>query len=429
MTSTLLIAFGVFFLAIVFQGLFAGYETGFILSKANPIRVRHLAEEDRQPRAIRLAGLLDNTEVVLTMLLIGTNLGTIAGTVALTRGLAPIDTTGLLAVVIATPFVMIFAEIMPKSVFQRHPVSLSLAMVGPIRFFHFVFAPISYPVAGLIRVLQRAGGAKDPAALSPLMSSLEDLRKLVDESAERGTLEAEEHRMIHSVMDLREKPAREVMVPRIDIQGLPLTGTRDELIRLFAETGRSRIVLYKDSIDNAAGVVNVYDVLLDSDSGSEDISHFMRPVKHVPDSIKIGDLLREMLAEQHHIALVTDEYGGTDGLITVEDILEEIFGDIQDEHDSEERQLIQVGENTFVVDARLPLNELNERTGLALQAEGVETFGGWVTAEAGHIPVKAEVIETEGMRATILDASVTHVSKIRLEILHGPEEPKDKRYG
>jgi len=416
MTSALLIGFLVFFLAILFQGLFAGYETGFILSKANPIRVRHLAEAERQPRAIRLAALLDNTEVVLTMLLIGTNLGTIAGTVALTRGLEMIDSTGLLAVVIATPFVMIFAEIMPKSIFQRHPVSLSLALVGPIRFFHFVFAPISYPVAGLIRVMQRMAGANDPTALSPLMSSLEDLRKLVDESAERGTLEADEQRMIHSVMDLREKPAREVMLPRIDIQGLPLTGTRDELVRLFAETGRSRIVLYEDSVDHAVGVVNVYDVLLDTEAGSEGVERFMRPVKHVPDSIKIGDLLREMLAEQHHIALVTDEYGGTDGLITVEDILEEIFGDIQDEHDSEERQLIQVGENSFVVDARLPLHELNERTGLSLHADGVETFGGWVTTQAGHIPVKAEVIEVEGLRATVLDAGVTHVSKIRLEI-------------
>ena len=426
MTSALLIAFGVFFLAILFQGLFAGYETGFILSKANPIRVRHLAEQERQPRAIRLAGLLDNTEVVLTMLLIGTNLGTIAGTVALTRGLENIDSTGLLAVAIATPFVMIFAEIMPKSIFQRHPVSLSLALVGPIRFFHFVFAPISYPVAGMIRLMQRLAGAQDPTALSPLMSSLEDLRKLVDESAERGTLEAEEHRMIHSVMDLREKPAREVMVPRIDIHGLPLTATRDELMRQFSDTGRSRIVLYEDSVDHAVGVVNVYDVLLDSDSGPEDISRFLRPVKHVPDSIKIGDLLREMLAEQHHIALVADEYGGTDGLITVEDILEEIFGDIQDEHDSEERQLIQVGENTFVVEARLPLGELNERTGLGLQADGVETFGGWVTAQAGHIPVKAEVIEAEGVRATVLDASVTHVSKIRLEILPPPGEENEQ---
>lgn len=427
MGSEILVALAVFGLAILFQGLFAGYETGFILSKANPIRVRHLAEEEGLPRAKRLAALLDNTEVVLIMLLIGTNLGTIAGTVALSRGLENFDPTGILAVAIATPFVMIFAEILPKSVFQRHPVTLSLFFVGPMRFFHALFLPISYPMAKGISGMQRLGGASDPATLSPLMSSVEDLRKLVDESAERGTLEAEEQRMIHSVMDLRETAAREIMVPRIDIQALPDTATREELMRLFAATGRSRIVIYQESVDHAIGVVNVYDVLLDDDPDAGDIARFLRPVKHVPDSIKIGDLLREMLAEQHHIALIADEYGGTDGLITVEDILEEIFGDIQDEHDNEERQLIQLGEHTFVVDARMNIDELNESVGLHLAAEGVETFGGWVTAQAGHIPTKAEVIECDGVRATVLEASVTHVNKIRLEVLPATEEENESR--
>ncbi len=156
----------------------------------------------------------------------------------------------------------------------------------------------------------------------------------------------------------------------------------------------------------------------------------MRPVKHVPDSINVGDLLRELRSEQQHIAIVTDEYGGTHGMVTIEDILEEIFGEIQDEHDTEERRLVRIAANTYIVDARMALDEATAALGLDIQDDTVETVGGWITHVAGHIPVKGEVLTAEGVRVTVLDAEETHVSRLRVELTGHPEaqdEPETQR--
>jgi len=421
MTTMLVLSFVIFFAAVLFQGLFAGYETGFILAKANPIRVRHMAEEEQAPRAMGLMRFFEQTDLILTMLLIGTNMGTVAGTVALSRGLDTIDSTGLLATFIAAPFVMILAEIIPKSVFLRHPVVLSLWLQPVMHLWHLIYLPLSYPVIVFIRVMQRLAGAQDATALSPLMSSIEDLRSLVDESADRGSIDPQEQKMIHSVIDLRNTAAREVMTPRIDIDALPKTATRAELFECFAETGRTRIPVYEETIDKVAGIVNVYDVLMDTHVDGERIERYVRPVKHVPDSINVGDLLRELRTDQQHIAIVTDEYGGTDGMITIEDILEEIFGDIQDEHDVEEKRLVRIAANTYIVDARIPLDEAAEALALDITDDTVETVGGWITHLAGHIPVKGEVLEAEGVRVTVLDAEETHVSRLRMELTGRPE--------
>jgi len=422
----------IFVAALVLQGLFAGYETGFV--SANIISIRYMAEEENSSRARRLLWFLERPDRMLTMLLIGTNLMVVVCTLVVAQGVRlafPKDTApaieNLVSAAVVAPVVLVFAEIMPKSVFRIHPTRLTLALFPVIEFFYYAIAPVAAPVAWLTRrLVQLLGGRRD--ALSPLMATLEDVRMLVDEGADHGTIEPEEQEMIHSVIDLQTTTAREIMVPRIAIQALPETATRAELTRTFEETGRTRIPIYSESLDKIIGVVNAYSLLTDPHPQCEDAGRFVEDVMHVPDSMKIRDLFRAMRDAKQHIVIVTDEYGGTDGLVTMEDILEEIFGEIQDEYDHEESRIHKLGPGAYVVDARMPLEEVSEAMGAGITDDEVETVGGWLMHLAGRIPAQGEVVEHGRFRITVLAGGPNYVSRIRLE-LRPEETPRDETHG
>ena len=418
--------FVVFAFVLLLRAFFAGYETGFV--SLSRIRIRHLSEKEHMARATHLLGYIRKPDQMLAMLLIGTNLATIIGTMALSRGMRDLSATygDLLATVVATAAFLLISEIIPKSIFRTHPNRLSLGLLPVARFFHGVFMPVTWPVAMATRILFRATGVRQNF-IAPPMSSVEDVRSLVDESADQGTIEPEERRMIHSVMDLQTTQAKEIMVPRIDIQAVADTATREELLALFAESGRTRIPVYHDSIDSVIGVVNAHDVLLDRNPGDPDIKRFVGDVSHVPDTIPVDDLLQDLRTSKQHLAIVVDEYGGTDGLITIEDILEEIFGEIQDEHDSEESPIRQVAPGAYVVDARMPIEEAATALGIDLYNENVETIGGLVTHVAGKIPAQGEVLEDGGLRMTVLAAGASHVEKVRIEVLGKAKESDAKK--
>jgi magnesium and cobalt transporter len=248
------------------------------------------------------------------------------------------------------------------------------------------------------------------------MTTRDDVRVLVDESAHHGNIAPEEQRMIHSVINLQATQAKEIMVPRIDMQALPDSATRDDLLALLVQTGRTRVPVYRESVDSVTGVVNAHDLLLDATPEIQDIQRFIKPVLHVPDTMKVDDLFQVMKREQQHMAIVTDEYGGTDGLVTIEDILEEIFGDIQDEHDREESQIHLVGPGAYVIDARAYLEDVSDAINYKLTDAEVETIGGWLMRNAGRIPMQGEVIVSGRLRVTVLDGSPSGINKIRLEI-------------
>lgn len=396
--------------SIVLSFLFSGYETGFV--QTSPIRIQYLAEEEKDPRAAKLLQFRQNPTPLLTTLLIGNNLVLIVGSMALTD----LARSNLAATLIALPLFLIFGETVPKSIFRAHPNRLALALQPIVHWAYIALSPLVVPANVITRALVHlVGGPENP--LRPTLSSVEEMRVLVDESVQQGSLHPEEQQMIHSVIDLQKKQAKEIMVPRIDIEALPTTATRDELLALFEETGRTRILIYRDSIDEIVGITNAYDVLLDQTPERPDIARFVHDVLHVPDTMRLDDLLETLKREKQHLAVVIDEYGGTDGIVTIEDILEEIFGDIQDEHDTEASQIQQVGPRSYVIDARTYLEDASNALGVPLVCEEVETVGGWVMHIAGRIPVIGEVFHVHGIRVTILDASVNAIARIRLEIV------------
>lgn len=424
---SLLLPVLLFLAVMLLQGLFAGYETGFVSS--NQIRVRYLAEQENSSRAKRLLAHIERPDSMITMLLVGTNLMVVAGTLIVSmvvQEFSPRDHAAILENIVSTavvaPLFLLFAEIIPKSVFRTHPTRLTLALFPVISIFFAILSPLAVPLSWMTRGLLWIAGAQHHH-LSPLMATLEDVRILVDEGVDHGTIEPEEQEMIHSVIDLQTTTAKEIMVPRIAIEALPDTATRSELAALFAESGRTRIPIYRESVDEIVGVVNAYSLLIDEHPDCEDAKRFIKDVIHVPDTMKVGDLFRTMKDATQHLAIVTDEYGGTDGLITMEDILEEIFGEIQDEYDHEESRIHKLGPNAYVVDARMTLEEISEAIGAPIEDDEVETVGGWLMHVAGHIPAQGEVIQHNRFRMTVLVGGPNYVSRIRIEILPPETRP------
>ncbi len=410
--NSLFLMLAIFFITLLFNAIFSGYETGFV--SCNPIRVRHLAEKEKQAKARYLLDYLNRPDRMIVLLLVGTNLALIAGTMALTRQLGPTWAT-----IIATPTILILGEVIPKSIFRVHPTRLSLGFVPLIRLFDYLLAPVVAPITWLSqRALDLVKG--EPQGMRMFMRSPEDMRVLVDEGADRGAIEPEEKEMIHSVMDLQHRYAKEVMVPRIDVHALPEDATRNELIASFMDSGYTRIPIYRDTVDEIIGFINAFEVLKDEHPESEDIHRFIRPAMHVGDTMKLDDLLQAMRDQKQSMAIVTDEYGGTDGLITLEDIFEEIFGEIHDEYDEEEPSVRRVGPNEYVIQARTTLDAASEAMGIEIADEAVETVGGWIMHMARAIPQKGEVVEFGRFRITVLEGTVRQIGAVRLEVLPEP---------
>lgn len=398
-----------FIAGVLLNAFFAGYETGFIAS--NALRVRTMAEKENSPAAQRLLAYIDKPDHMITVVLVGTNLALVMGTLALTRQVGP-----LWATIIATPMFLIFGEVVPKSIFRAHPTRLALLFLPVIRAFDVLLAPLTYPIMwlsrGFIAIVNR-----EQQEIRSLLNTSDDVRVLVNETADHGAIDDDEKEMIHSVMDLHTRHAKEVMVPRIRIKAVSETFSRRDLVAVFRETGFTRIPVYRDNIDQIIGVASAFSVLTDTGKNDSDIARFIQPVMHVPDTMRLDDLLEQMRATRKRIAIVTDEFGGTDGLITVEDILEEIFGEIHDEHDKAEEPIRKVGLNAWSIDARLALVDAEYELELGIEDDEVETVAGWVMRLAGRIPDKGEVFTAGRYKIEVLDGGPNYIARIRLELL------------
>lgn len=412
-------AYIIFGCSVIVNAFLSGYETGFL--SGNLIRIRHLADKERNPDAMRLMAHYENPTRLITMLLVGTNLSLVVGTVSLTNAIG-----ANLAAVVATPIFIFFAEVAPKSIFRHFPTRLILPLFPIVRVFEGLLWPITAPVAWISQLFLRFVN-DDGKGMRMFVASMDDMRILVDESHDQGTLAPEEHEMIHSVIDLQTQRAKKIMVPRILIQALPESASLRELTALFIESGRTRIPIYADTIDHILGVVNAFDIIRDVHPEQEDIHRFIRPLLHVPDTMKLDDVLKAMRDARQSMAIVTDEHGGTDGLITVEDILEEIFGEIHDEYDIAENQIQKVGLNAYVIDADMPLMEAASAINVPIVDNEVETVGGWISHIAGRIPAKGEVIEQAPFKIVVLEGTPSHVSSIRLELTDAAVREGDAR--
>jgi putative hemolysin len=372
-----------FVICVLFTAFFSSSEVALIsITRA---KARTLVNEGKKGSEA-VAALKDSPEHLLITILIGNTLVTTAAAAIATA--VAIQIFGDIGVGIATVFVvvvlLVFGEIGPKIYAARASDSFVLTVAPVILFASRIFSPIIWLVE---RVSPTFGIGKETS--EPAVTE-EEIKEWIDVGKEDGTIEQGEQEMLYSVLEFADTTAREIMTPRVDVTLMEDTVTFEEAIRIFNETGFSRIPVYHDQIDNITGILNVKDVFSAMVSHRKDstIKEVMYDPMFVPETKKIDDLLKELQVHRVQMAIVIDEYSSFVGIATVEDILEEIVGDIMDEYDKEEPEIQNISEGVFVVDAQMWVEDINERLEIDLPVdESYETIGGLIIDRLGHIPL------------------------------------------
>jgi CBS domain containing-hemolysin-like protein len=418
------------------SGFFSGTETAY--TSLGDARARQL--RDGGGRRARALGLwIEHPERVLATLLIGNTLvnigiGALAASIAtdLVRSAASWSegTAVAIATGLTTLVVLFFGEIVPKTVAKRHPAAFSLAVAPVIRVLCAMLWPVSAATTRGTSMVMRLLGIKGEA--SPAVTS-EEIEYLIEMGTREGVLDEVKEELLNSVLEFADRVAKEIMVPRTRMVAIDREAPPEDLVRVVSENPYSRMPVFQGSVDNVVGVLLVRDIVQELRAGSlraDVVARHLKPAFFVPEQMKISRLLKEMQRRKTHLAVVVDEFGGTSGLVTLEDVLEEIVGEIQDEGDAEAAPVRPTGEGIWLADAAIALHDLeaylNEATprpadGPAPPAEirfpeegDYETLGGFIIATAGRVPSVGSVIAWDGLTFTVRAGDERRV--VRVEI-------------
>jgi CBS domain containing-hemolysin-like protein len=389
---------------------FSAAEMAFIA--ANRLRLRHLAEEGNATAAYYLEAFRQ-PERVLSTAMMGVTVAHIVAAAAATRSLLP--TLGswapLVVTALLTPVMLVFGEIMPKAVARERATSLILVLYRPLTWTARILAPLvtvsNLVVSSMLRVIgtAQADGRK--------FVSREELKALLSMEPGEADVTMQEAEMIDKIFDLGDTTVREVMVPLVDVAMLPDTAPPGDAIALIQSRGFSRIPIYSEQETNVVGVVAAMD-LLRRGADVAALNQLMRQPYYVPGTKRIDDLLREMQRAHMHMAVVVDEYGGATGVITLEDIVEQIVGEIQDEHDRTPATVERLPDGSYWVAARTRIDELNDALDWALPSGEFETVAGLVLATLHRIPRTGEEFHIPGYTITVLEANPRHVGAVKV---------------
>lgn len=396
---------------LMLSAFFSSAETA--LTTVNRIRIRSLAD-DGSKRAKTVLKITDNSGKMLSAILIGNNIVNVAAA-SITTSLA--YSLGGSAVAIAnaviTVAILLFGEITPKTTATIHAEKLALIYAPIISIFMKIMTPVIFIINGLsnaVLLLLRI----DPNAKNQAMTENE-LRTIVDVSHEDGVIESDEKEMIYNVFDLGDAKAKDVMVPRVHVTFAGVNTTYEELIEIFREDKFTRLPIFEDSTDNVIGTINMKDLLLFDNTKEFHIRDILREAYFTYEYKNISELLVEMREASFNIAIVLDEYGDTAGLITLEDILEEIVGEIHDEYDENEEDFIkEIDEREYMIEGSTNLDDLNDRLDLQLESEDYDSLGGFIIEHLDRLPEEGDSITTEdGLRLV-----VESLNKNRIESVH-----------
>ncbi len=413
-TSILIILF-----CIIFSAYFSATETAF--SSLNRIRVKTLAEKGDK-RAQLVMDLLENFDSLLSTILIGNNIVNIAcasvATVLFVRLLG--DEQGpTVATAVITVVVLIFGEVSPKSIAKENPERFAMFAAPLLRLLSVVLTPFNWLFKQWKKLLSKMFTAEEDE-----YAAEEELLPIVEEAEQEGRIDEQESNLIRSAIEFSEQEAIDILTPRIDIVGVSSEATKEEIAEVFAETGYSRLPLYKESIDHIVGVIylkDFYNYVYNTDAEVETI---VKPALFITESKKIGELLKELQLKKSHIAIVLDEYGGTTGIVTLEDILEELVGEIWDEHDEVIEEIEKVGDDRYLVLGSTNVEDLFETLDLETESDEeleVVTVSGWVMEMLGRIPAQGDSFTYQNLDVSVLEMDENRVEKIQL-IIHAKED-------
>ncbi len=402
---------------IVLSALFSASEAALLAMS----RLRLLQRTDDSVSR-SLTELLDDRNRYLTTMLIGNTIvllaaDSVATWLAIQIGLfSPV----LVATVLMTLAVLIFAEILPKMIAVQDPMRWAPRLAWFLRGMRVVLAPVTWALVGVTSGLIRLFGG-DPKAHGPYVTE-DDIRALVNAGEAHGVIEEEEKEMIHSIFELGDTAVSEVMTPRIDIVCADANGPVSAGVELAIKEGYSKLPVYEGNIDHIIGVVHDRELLVALSRGelSKHLRELMRPVKAIPETKKVDELIREMQAEKVSVAIVVDEYGGTAGLVTMEDLLEEIVGEIMDEYDVGEHDtpadIKHLADGDAVVDARMSIEDVNEELGLHLPTEDFESIGGYAFGQFGRVPLPGDEISlAPGVTLVVEETAGRRLRSVRIK--------------
>jgi len=387
-------------------------ETAF--SALMRLSLRLMAE--RGDRDDRLGFYLDDPIqlFVPARLLLGLIFALATISIAILTGRTGFRSVGMLLVFVAV-FILLCEHVLPLLIVRRNPERTLEVLLPPFdvaaRFLH----PLTGSLVRLLAVERRDRGEATATNGQPDGAAAGAPPGAPEQQEEPGLMEGDQRRLLQSIVDFADMLVREVMTPRPDMVAIREDATLDELRALFREQEYSRIPVYRENLDNILGIVFVKDLirLTGTEARDHPIASLVRPATFVPETKRVPELLKEFQRRQVQIAIVVDEYGGTAGLVTIEDLLEEIVGEIRDEYDVETEPVVDEGNGAFVFSAKVNIDEVGERLGVEIEPEGFETVGGYVLTRVGRVPAIGESFELDGMSVEVLDAERRRIHKVR----------------
>jgi putative hemolysin len=396
--------------AMLVTALLSASEMAFIA--ANRVRIRHLVENGNQTAA-RYLEAFRRPERMLSAAMMGVTVAHITASSLATWALLPVagGWAAALATIILVPLMLVFGEVIPKAVASEWATALLLRLYRVLEITAIILSPVTWGARVLVTGVLVALGLRTSGARQ--FVSREELKLLLQLEPEEADVTSSEAEMIDKIFDLGDTAVREVMVPLVDVAALPETAAPDEAVRLMQESGFSRIPVFTDRVINVVGVVTAMD-LLRRGADAPDLKSLMRPATYVPETKRIDDLLREMQKARLQMAVVIDEYGGAVGIVTVEDIVEQVVGEIQDEHDRTGATVARLPDGSYRVAGRERVQDLNDALDWDLPTGDFETVAGLVLATVHRIPLVGEEFQVGRYTFTVLEADQRRILTVRI---------------
>lgn len=405
-------------LLVALSALTSAVETAITASsKAKLLSMLDDESVKKKSKIKRALDLKENQTRNISSILVGNNIINLSASAMMTFYVSKIfgNYFIVLGTGILTLVILIFGEVAPKNVAVHIPETVLITLSGPTKIVVTILYPIAFIVQKLAGLVARLFGIDVSNDIETYTE--EELKTMVDLSHAGGLIEEEEKEMIHNVFELDERTARDVMVPRIDMVSVSLDATYDEVNEIFRKEQFTRLPVYEESIDNIIGILNVKDLLLleDNERHNFEIKNIIRKAVYVYEKKKVLEILESLKEERANIAIVLDEYGVTAGMVTLEDVIEEIVGDINDEYDlTEDEAIKKISENEFIIEGSANIADVYEATGLDISSDEVESLGGVILSKTEDIPKRGQVVLLDNCKLQVLEMDGNRISKIKL---------------
>ena len=414
---------------VLFSAFFSMAETS--LTSLGKFRIRTMAEEGKKS-AKHVEKATENKDKLLGSILIGGNLSNIALGALVTAFAVSVagNHAAIIAIAtgVATLIVLIFGELTPKTVALKHPETIALLIVRPLRLMMVILAPIAAALNFIIYSFLWPFGYSRNERESSITE--DELKTILEVGVEEGVIERDEHKMIDNVMEFDDVLAKDVMTPRTEMVVIDVDFTYGEVLEVFCSTGLSRLPAFQDNIDNIVGVLHIKDFISatgSAPSGSEsfNVKKYMRDPFFTLELKRTREIFKEMRKVNSSLAIILDEYGGTAGLLSMEDLIEEIVGEIFDEHDEVRNEIEQVGENEYIVSGVMKIDDFNELAGSDLTSEEYDSVGGYVMGLSGGVPIEKAKLHDGQIAFVVEEMERNRIEKLRIKFETAKDTPED----